>query len=296
MENATQPNATTNEEGIGNDTNGTMAVDNSSLSTPTLSPTVYFSLTTPTSTTGTMAPTTMPVVMVSTSSPMSWTFPSSSSSSSSSSGAPQYLGSSMQPQSWPSPDEGFYHGTVPTITSDSRGSNNDGGKFPSSSTADGSGSGGGIQSAQTQNMIVIGILIALIIILCLILGMVTIPPILAMIQRRIPVPQKRIDRRYATIDGWLITKVRFAVPLQSLVSISISNLLPASHTTAATTVFLSVCVCLFSRVIAVNINNHDHLTMTSNKTFPFFSILRIFFGSKMNFFKCILQFSFSLYI
>jgi hypothetical protein len=60
-----------------------------------------------------------------------------------------------------------------------------------------------------HNMIVVGILIGLIVVLCMILGFVALPPIIAMIQRKMPIPQKRIDRRYATIDGWLITKVRY---------------------------------------------------------------------------------------
>jgi hypothetical protein len=58
-----------------------------------------------------------------------------------------------------------------------------------------------------HNMIVVVVLIGLIVVLCTILGFVALPPIMAMIQRKMPIPQKRIDRRYATIDGWLITKV-----------------------------------------------------------------------------------------
>ena len=62
-------------------------------------------------------------------------------------------------------------------------------------------------NGANQNMIIVSILIGLICVLCIILGFVTIPPLIIFIQRRLPVPQKRIDRRYATIDGWLITKV-----------------------------------------------------------------------------------------
>jgi hypothetical protein len=58
-----------------------------------------------------------------------------------------------------------------------------------------------------SNMIVVGVLIGLICILLIILAWVTIPPIVQMIRRKIPVSQKRIDRRYATIEGWIITKV-----------------------------------------------------------------------------------------
>jgi len=56
-------------------------------------------------------------------------------------------------------------------------------------------------------MVVVSILIALISLLCIILAFVTIPPVMHMIRRKMPIPQARIDRRYATIDGWLITKV-----------------------------------------------------------------------------------------
>ena len=58
------------------------------------------------------------------------------------------------------------------------------------------------------NMIIVGVLIALIVVLGMVLGVVTIPPLIHFFRRKIPVSQKRIDRRYATIDGWLITKVR----------------------------------------------------------------------------------------
>ena len=63
-------------------------------------------------------------------------------------------------------------------------------------------------SDYPNNSIVVAVLIALVCILFLILVFVTVPPILHIIKRKIPVPQARIDRRYATIDGWLIRKVR----------------------------------------------------------------------------------------
>lgn len=62
------------------------------------------------------------------------------------------------------------------------------------------------QPPPQQNMVIVAILITLICVLCIILFFVTVPPLLHMIRRRIPVPQARINRRYATIDGWLITK------------------------------------------------------------------------------------------
>ena len=63
-------------------------------------------------------------------------------------------------------------------------------------------------SDYPNNSIVVAVLVALICILFLILIFVTVPPILHIIKRKMPVPQARIDRRYATIDGWLIRKVR----------------------------------------------------------------------------------------
>ena len=65
------------------------------------------------------------------------------------------------------------------------------------------------------NMIIVGVLIALIVVLGMVLGVVTIPPLIHFFRRKIPVSQKRIDRRYATIDGWLITKVRLATNVNS---------------------------------------------------------------------------------
>lgn len=62
---------------------------------------------------------------------------------------------------------------------------------------------------QQHNMIIVGILIGLIVILCCVLGIVTIPPLWYYLRRTLPVSQKRIDRRYATIDGWLVRKVRW---------------------------------------------------------------------------------------
>jgi len=59
-----------------------------------------------------------------------------------------------------------------------------------------------------NNAAVVAVLIALICILFLILMSITLPPIIHMIKRKIPVSQARIDRRYATIDAWLIRKVR----------------------------------------------------------------------------------------
>jgi CBS domain containing-hemolysin-like protein len=62
-------------------------------------------------------------------------------------------------------------------------------------------------STRPHNIIVVGVLIGFIILLFLILTFVTLPPLYACIRRKIPVSQRRIDRRYATIEGWLISKV-----------------------------------------------------------------------------------------
>jgi hypothetical protein len=56
------------------------------------------------------------------------------------------------------------------------------------------------------DMIIVGILIGLIIFLTLLLARVALPPLMAWIRRKLPVSPKRIERRYATIDGWLISK------------------------------------------------------------------------------------------
>mmetsp|Transcript_58376 Transcript_58376/g.142763 ORF Transcript_58376/g.142763 Transcript_58376/m.142763 type:complete len:826 (-) Transcript_58376:34-2511(-) len=61
-------------------------------------------------------------------------------------------------------------------------------------------------NASQKNMIIVGVLIALIIVLCCILMFIVIPPVIKFFRKKIPVSKKRIERRYRTIDGWLITK------------------------------------------------------------------------------------------
>ena len=58
-----------------------------------------------------------------------------------------------------------------------------------------------------ENAVIVAILIGLIIFLSLVLVWIAFPPLLDWIRGKIPVSPKRIARRYATIDGWLITKV-----------------------------------------------------------------------------------------
>ena len=63
-------------------------------------------------------------------------------------------------------------------------------------------------TVESNQTIIMGILIGLIIALCGILGVVGLPPLWTWIRRKMPVSKARILRRYATIDGWLVTKVR----------------------------------------------------------------------------------------
>jgi hypothetical protein len=62
---------------------------------------------------------------------------------------------------------------------------------------------------QERNWAIVGVLIALIILLWIVLGGMLCYPIIRFLQRRMPVSQRRINRRYDTIEGWLITKVRY---------------------------------------------------------------------------------------
>ncbi|CAJ1968611.1 unnamed protein product [Cylindrotheca closterium] len=57
-----------------------------------------------------------------------------------------------------------------------------------------------------ENMAIVGVLIGLITFLSFVLVWIMFPPLMDLIRRKMPVSQKRIDRRYATIDGWLISK------------------------------------------------------------------------------------------
>lgn len=59
-----------------------------------------------------------------------------------------------------------------------------------------------------RNWVVVGILIGLIVILWIVLGIMLCVPLIRCIRRRMPVSKKRINRRYETIEGWLITKVQ----------------------------------------------------------------------------------------
>ena len=67
--------------------------------------------------------------------------------------------------------------------------------------------------SQPENFLIVGILVGLIIFLCLILAWIAVPPILAWLHRKMPVSKKRVNRRYETIDGWLISKVCCPIPI-----------------------------------------------------------------------------------
>lgn len=58
-----------------------------------------------------------------------------------------------------------------------------------------------------RNWVVVGVLVALIVMLWIILGGMLCYPLLRYIKRKWPVSERRINRRYDTIEGWLITKV-----------------------------------------------------------------------------------------
>ena len=55
--------------------------------------------------------------------------------------------------------------------------------------------------------IVVGVLIGVITFLSVVLLCLTIPPLIRWIRSKFPVSQKTIDRRYETIERWMITKV-----------------------------------------------------------------------------------------
>jgi hypothetical protein len=59
-----------------------------------------------------------------------------------------------------------------------------------------------------QNELVVSILIGLIVVLGLFFIVMIVPPLNRCILRHKPVSDKRIERRYETIEGWIISKVR----------------------------------------------------------------------------------------
>jgi hypothetical protein len=62
-------------------------------------------------------------------------------------------------------------------------------------------------------MILTGLLMGLVAIFTITLCYLTLPPLLQWIRRKIPVSDARVQRRYETVEGWLIVvigKVFFA--------------------------------------------------------------------------------------
>jgi hypothetical protein len=59
-----------------------------------------------------------------------------------------------------------------------------------------------------QNKVVVSILIGLVVVLTLFFIVMISPPLSRCILRHTPVSDKRIERRYETIEGWIISKVR----------------------------------------------------------------------------------------
>jgi hypothetical protein len=62
-------------------------------------------------------------------------------------------------------------------------------------------------ATPTQDMAIVGALIGIIIILACLLLYLVLPPLLSRLRSLAPISQKRLDSRYKTIEGWLITKV-----------------------------------------------------------------------------------------
>jgi hypothetical protein len=82
-----------------------------------------------------------------------------------------------------------------------------GADLPHNSTSNG-GEIGLPSSASDTNLAILISLIVLIVLLLLILAYLVGPTIIWFVRRRIPVDPKKLDARYETIEGWLISKVR----------------------------------------------------------------------------------------
>jgi hypothetical protein len=73
-----------------------------------------------------------------------------------------------------------------------------------------SGNEGTAATSSDPNMVLTGIMMGLVILFSLMLCCLTLPPLIYWLRRRIPVSTAQIQRRFETIEGWLITKVRHA--------------------------------------------------------------------------------------
>ena len=64
-------------------------------------------------------------------------------------------------------------------------------------------------TSSTTSTVLVAVLIALIFLFVVVLVYLLIPLVVQRIQTKIASSQRRIRRRYETIEGWLISKVRF---------------------------------------------------------------------------------------
>jgi hypothetical protein len=63
-------------------------------------------------------------------------------------------------------------------------------------------------SSNHPNMVLTGVLMGLVTVFTIALCYLTIPSLLQWIRQKIPVSKARVQRRYETVEGWLISKVR----------------------------------------------------------------------------------------
>jgi hypothetical protein len=62
--------------------------------------------------------------------------------------------------------------------------------------------------SEDRRMLVTGILVAIMIVLSILLCYLVVPLICDYLRAKIPVSESRKERRYQTIEGWLVSKVR----------------------------------------------------------------------------------------
>lgn len=61
---------------------------------------------------------------------------------------------------------------------------------------------------STPNWVLTGVLIGLITVFIILVCYLTVPVLYPFFREKMPVPKERLRRRYETIEGWLISKVR----------------------------------------------------------------------------------------
>lgn len=83
--------------------------------------------------------------------------------------------------------------------------------YPNSSSVGGGQTGGSFhQHASSPSEVNMAILISLTVMIIVLFGIfayLIVPPLVLFVKRRIPVDPKKVEARYATIEGWLISKV-----------------------------------------------------------------------------------------